>query len=70
MTIANSITTTITEKSIMKHKAPEKRNIVHTTAQRCGAGRHKNKKDHAAKHRRSAVKNRDEPFWSSLFSFV
>lgn len=40
----------------IKVQAPAPRNMVHTTAQRCGAGYHKNKKDYQAKDRRSRVR--------------
>jgi hypothetical protein len=56
-------------EEIMK-KRIETRNLVHITAQRCGAGKHKNKKDVQAKQRRQTIKNKDEPFWSSLFSLM
>ena len=36
--------------------SPAPRNVVHTTAQRCGAGKHKNKKDYEAQARRSRVR--------------
>ena len=53
----------------IKVQAPAHRNVVHTTAQRCGAGYHKNKKDHEAKDRRSRVrgdKAKERHLWRSF----